>query len=83
MEEPNLLVSLVPLILFTVPASVTAGILAAHKGRPPILWALGSLVPFIGLFVFWYLVGSSNLKAERRLDHIVSLLERQQKSTAA
>ena len=60
MEQPSLLVQLLPLIIFQIPYAVFAGALARRLNGNTAVWVIISLIPLIGflfmVYVFYRIV---------------------------
>ena len=68
------LISLVPLILLTLPLAIGAAYLAPKIGRSPWLWAILLLIPivnFITMYIFFFLVAGAMLDRLNAIDNRV------------
>lgn len=68
-------VTFVPLILMSLLMAVPANLLAKEKGRNVTLWTVLALVPIVNFACFWFFIGASNLKLERKLDALLEQLK--------
>jgi len=53
--EPGFLPFL-PMIIISIPYAVFAGALAQRLNGNTVLWVILALIPFVGIFFFWYLL---------------------------
>lgn len=73
-NQPSILLQFVPMLVLSIGLGFQSLFLAKNKGRNVALWAIAGFLPFVNIFCIWYLVGSSNLRHERKLDEILSRL---------
>ena len=78
MQQPSPLLSLVPLLIITVPIIFMCYHLSKEKGKNVTLWTILGIIPFVNYFALIYLVGAANVRLERKIDEILSLLKNQQ-----
>jgi hypothetical protein len=69
-------ISLVPLILATIPIVFICHRLAREKGKDVTLWTILGIIPLVNYFVLLYLVGAVNVHLQRKVDRVLSLLEK-------
>lgn len=72
-------ISLVPLILATIPIVVICHRLAKEKGKDVTLWTILGIIPLVNYFALFYLIGTVNAHLERKVDQVLSLLEKKDK----
>jgi predicted neutral ceramidase superfamily lipid hydrolase len=65
------LMSFIPLLLMSVLFGVVGHFLAKDKERPVLRWTILSAIPFVNFFCLTFLVGSTNLRIEQKLDAIL------------
>jgi hypothetical protein len=70
-NDPNMLITFLPLILMSLLMAIPAHLLAKEKGRNVALWTVLALVPIVNFACFWYFIGASNLKLERKIDDLI------------
>ena len=68
------LLSLMPLILMSIPIGITARKLAKEKGRNVTLWTVLGFIPLVNYFCIMFFIGAANLRVERKLDELHALL---------
>jgi len=76
MEHGNesTLLSLLPLLLVTIPLGFIARMLAKEKGRNVTLWTVLGFIPLVNYLCLAFFIGAANLRLEKKIDQ---LLERQ------
>ncbi len=72
--QPNPALSLLPLLLISIPVAIMAYVLAKEKGKNVPLWTVLSCIPLVNIFTLWYLVGTPSKKIEEKLDKILEIL---------
>lgn len=65
------LMSFIPLILMSLIFGFVGYFLAKDKGRPVLKWAILSIIPFVNVFCLAFLIGSTSLRIEKKLDAIL------------
>ena len=70
------LVELIPLIFMSILIALMCRHLAKDKGRDVNYWTVLGIIPFVNLFAVPFLVGSTSLVLDKKLDTIIALLER-------
>ncbi len=73
----NPIMSLLPYLLISVIFGVVAHFLAKDKGRNIVMWTVLGALPFVNIFCFWYFVGASNLRTEKKIDELISMLNKE------
>lgn len=71
-SQPNALMQLIPLLIISVFFGFVVIALAKEKGRRVGLWALLGFMPIINFYLFWFFVGASNQRVERKIDALLS-----------
>ena len=74
-NEPNHLLSLLPLILITIPIVIIVYILAKQKGLNIALWTILACIPSLNFLVILYMVGTTDKKAEAKMNEILTKLD--------
>jgi hypothetical protein len=69
--ETNVFMSLIPLVIMGLALGIVGHFLAKDKGRPVLRWTVLCVIPFINIFCLMYLIGSTNLRIEAKLDAIL------------
>ncbi len=75
-NQPNPLVSLLPLVLIMVPLIFVIRKLAKEKGKDVILWTVLACIPFVNFIILWYIVGTPNKRLEDKMDKILESLNK-------
>ena len=70
--------SLISLSITSLAFAVVAGFIAQDKGRRVAPWAIVCVIPLVNFFCILYLVASTNLRLERKLDAVLAQLGRQE-----
>ena len=70
-EASNMFVTFLPLLLMSLLMAIPANLIAREKGRNVALWTVLALVPLVNFACFWYFIGASNLKLERKMDELI------------
>jgi len=78
--QPPGLFGLLPFFIMTIGIAFLCRRLAEDKGRNVNLWTVLAIIPLVNLFALPFLVGATNLLLDRKLDTIIALLERNEKS---
>jgi hypothetical protein len=68
--EANLM-SFIPLLVVSVLLGVVGHFLAKDKERPVLRWTILCIIPFVNLYCLMFLIGSTSLRFERKLDEIL------------
>ncbi len=63
--------SLISLSITSLAFAVVAGFIAQDKGRRVTPWAIVCVIPLVNFFCILYLVASTNLRLERKLDAVL------------
>lgn len=73
MEQGNesTLLSLLPLVILTIPLGFIARMLAKEKGRNIPLWTVLGFIPFVNYFCFVFFIGAANLRLEKKIDQLL------------
>ena len=73
---PYPFLSVLPLILLTIPLILVNLFLAKEKGKNVLLWTLLSILPIFNKKILAYLVGAKNKVLEEKIDKIMEKLEK-------
>jgi hypothetical protein len=65
------LMSFIPLLLVSVLLGIVGHFLAKDKERPVLRWTILCIIPVVNLYCLMFLIGSTSLKLERKLDEIL------------
>jgi len=65
------LLSLLPLVIMTVPLGFIARKLAKEKGRDVTLWTILGFIPLVNYFCFAFFIGAANLRLEKKIDQLL------------
>jgi hypothetical protein len=66
------LLSLLPLILVTLPIGFIARMLAKEKGRNVTTWTILGFIPIVNYFAVIFFIGAADLKLERKIDQLLA-----------
>ena len=66
------LLSLLPLVLMTLPIGFISRMLAKEKGRNLTTWTVLGFFPIVNYFAMIFFLGAANLKLERKLDELLA-----------
>ena len=69
-QEPDFLIQLIPLLLFSLAIAPVSYKLAKEKGRNVALWTILGAIPILNIFCAWFFVGAANLRLEHKLDEL-------------
>jgi len=69
-------ISLLPLILASIPIVIVCHRLAKEKGKDLTLWTILGIIPLVNYFAMFYLIGAVNTQLQRKVDRMLSLLEK-------
>jgi len=69
--ENNVFMSLIPLLLMGLAFGIVGHFLAKDKDRPVLRWTILCVIPFLNIFCLMYLIGSTNLRLEAKLNAIL------------
>lgn len=67
------LLSLLPLLLMTLPIGVIARMLAKEKGRNVGLWTFLGFIPVANYLFLTFFIGAANLRLEKKVDALFEL----------
>lgn len=70
----------IPLILMTVPMIFICRRLAKDKGKDVSKYTILGCIPLLNFYILAYLVGTPNLILDKKLDQILSILEKTKSS---
>jgi hypothetical protein len=70
--EANLM-SIIPLLLVSVLLGIVGHFLAKDKGRPVLRWTILCIIPGVNLYCLMFLIGSTSLRIERKLDELLKM----------
>ena len=65
------LMSFIPLLLMSALFGVVGYFLSKDKGRPVLRWTILCAIPFANVFCLIFLVGSTSLRLEKKLDALL------------
>lgn len=71
-SQPSVLMQFIPLLLISIFLGFVVIALAKEKGRRVGLWAFLGFLPIVNFYLFWFLVGASNQRVERKIDALLS-----------
>jgi hypothetical protein len=66
------LLSLLPLVLMTLPIGFISRMLAKEKGRNLTTWTVLGFFPIVNYFAIIFFLGAANLKLERKIDELLA-----------
>ena len=66
------LLSLLPLVLMTLPIGFISRTLAKERGRNLTTWTVLGFFPVVNYFAIIFFLGAANLKLERKLDELLA-----------
>jgi hypothetical protein len=75
-NQPNPILSLLPLIIIMIPMIFVIRYLAKEKGKDVVLWTVLACIPFINFIILPYIVGTPSKILEDKLDKIIETLNR-------
>lgn len=73
-NQPNPLLSFLPLLIIMIPLIFVIRKLAIEKGKDAVLWTVLACIPFVNFIILWYIVGTTNKRLEDKLDKILESL---------
>lgn len=73
-NQPNPLLSFLPLVLIMVPLIFVIRKLAIEKGKDAVLWTILACIPIVNFIILWYIVGTPNKRLEDKMDKILESL---------
>ena len=65
-----------PWLILTIPLVFICHRLAKEKGKNVTLWTVLGIIPVVNYFALAYLVGAANTLLEKKVDRLLSLLEK-------
>ena len=74
MEQPNVFGLFLPLLITTLPFIFLNGAISLKKGKNPILFAIYSIVPFVGFYLTIYLISLPDYALTKKVDKILDML---------
>jgi len=75
-NQPNPILSLLPLIIIMIPMIFVIRKLAKEKGKDVILWTVLACIPIVNFIVLPYIVGTPSKILENKMDIIIETLNR-------
>jgi hypothetical protein len=69
-------VAFLPWLIMTIPLVFICHHLAKEKGKNVTLWTVLGIIPAVNTFALAYLVGAVNTLLEKKVDRLLSLLEK-------
>jgi hypothetical protein len=76
LNQPNPILSLLPMILIMVPMIFVIRSLAIEKGKDVTLWTVLACIPLVNFIILPYIVGTPSKKQEDKMDRILELLSK-------
>ncbi len=70
----SLLLSLVPLIVMTIPLAIICYLVAKEKGRNPLLYGALGIIPFVNGVILFYLVATPDRVLHEKVDRLLAIL---------
>jgi len=70
--QPNLFLSLVPLLTLGMLMAIPAGLLAREKDRNVVLWVILALIPVVNFACIWYFMGTPDRRVAQKLDQLLA-----------
>jgi hypothetical protein len=74
-NQPDPLLSFLPLLIMTIPLIFICRQLAKEKNKNVGLWTVLGIIPAINYFSVLYLIGASNIQLENKIDRLLEKLE--------
>jgi len=65
------LLSLLPLLVMSIPLGIIARMLAQEKGRNVTRWTILGFIPIVNYFCFAFFIGAANLRLEKKIDQLL------------
>ncbi|MBN2436413.1 MAG: hypothetical protein JXK07_14215 [Spirochaetes bacterium] len=75
-QQPNMLVSFMPMILLTIPMIVLNCKVAKRKGRSQVLYLILSVIPIVNFFSCLYLISLTDIEVVEKLNSILEKLDK-------
>jgi preprotein translocase subunit YajC len=75
-NQPNPLVSILPLIIIMVPMIFVIRRLAKEKGKDVTLWTILACIPIVNCILLPYIVGTPNKILEAKINEILKSLNK-------
>jgi hypothetical protein len=75
-NQPNPILSLLPLIIIMIPMIFVIRTLAKEKGKDVILWTVLACIPLVNFIILPYIVGTPSKRLEDKMDRIIETLNR-------
>ena len=73
-ETQSNLMSLLPLLIMTLPLGIAARMLAKEKGRNVTRWTVLGFIPIVNYFCLFFFIGAANLRLEKKIDQLLERL---------
>lgn len=73
-ETQSNLMSLLPLLIMTIPLGIAARMLAKEKGRNVTRWTVLGFIPIVNYFCLFFFIGAANLRLEKKIDQLLERL---------
>lgn len=73
-ETQSSLLSLLPLLIMTIPIGIVARMLAKEKGRNVTRWTVLGFIPIVNYFCLFFFIGAANLRLEKKFDQLLERL---------
>ncbi|WP_156480011.1 hypothetical protein [Collimonas pratensis] len=74
-QPASSLLSFLPIILMSFSMGIAAHFLAKDKERNVTKWTILGCIPLVNFVCFWFFVGASNLRLERKVDELIAKLD--------
>jgi hypothetical protein len=78
-NQPNPILSLLPLIIIMIPMIFVIRKLSKEKGKDVILWTVLACIPIVNFIILPYIVGTPSKIIEDKMDKIIETLNRLEK----
>jgi preprotein translocase subunit YajC len=75
-DQPNPLMSLLPLLIIMVPMIFVVRKLAIDKGKDAALYTVLACIPIVNFFIWYYIMGAPSKRLEDKLDKILEALKK-------
>lgn len=75
-NQPNPILSLLPLIIVMIPMIFVIRKLSKEKGKDVVLWTVLACIPLVNFIILPYIVGTPSKILEDKMDKIIETLNR-------
>lgn len=76
LNQPNPIVSLIPLLIIMIPMVFVVNRLAKEKGLNIALWTVLACIPLINFIILPYVIGTPSKTLEDKMDKLLEALKR-------